>query len=274
MHALQSVSILVFLIGSMLGIGLKLSPREMVSPLRDTRLVALALGLNFVIAPALAWILMVIIPLERGHAIGLLLLSGASGAPFLPKLVETARGDLSLAIALMALLTLGTIFFIPFALPHMITGMDAAPWPIARPLLLFIVLPMGLGMLLKSWAPSLAERLAPVCTAAGNGALILLFVLLVALNASALVGVIGSGAILAVMLDIIGLLAAGWLLGGRNVKTAGTLGLATAARNFGAAMVPAANNFDDPKVTVMLIVSAVVCLVITFSAAAWVRRRT
>ena len=53
----------------------------------------------------------------------------------------------------------------------------------------------------------------------------------------------------------------------------GVLGLATAARNFGAALAPA-DCLDDPDVTVMVIVGALVCIVVTFAAAGWVRRRT
>jgi len=53
----------------------------------------------------------------------------------------------------------------------------------------------------------------------------------------------------------------------------GVLGIATAARNFGAALVPAASSFSDPKVTIMIIVGAIVCLVVSFLAAGWLRRK-
>ena len=122
---LQKLSVLVFLVSSMAAMGLTLTPKAIVAPLRDVRLVLLALALNFVLAPAFAWLLTAVIPLDRGHAAGLLLLGGAAGAPFLPKLVETARGDLTLAAALMGLLTVGTILFLPFALPLMIPGLNA-----------------------------------------------------------------------------------------------------------------------------------------------------
>src|SRR3954452_21223803 len=117
---LQNLSVLVFLVGSMLATGLTLTLSAILAPLRRVRLVLLALGLNFVLAPAFAWLLTVILPLDRGHAIGLLLRGGAAGAPFLPKVVASARGDLALAAALMGLLTLGTILFLPLALPLMI----------------------------------------------------------------------------------------------------------------------------------------------------------
>jgi len=74
---LQKLTVLVFLVSSMLAMGLRLTPAAIVSPLRNVRLVLLTLGLNFVLASAFAGLLTVVIPLDRGHAIGLLLLGGA-----------------------------------------------------------------------------------------------------------------------------------------------------------------------------------------------------
>jgi len=258
----------------MLAMGLTLDWRMLVAPLRNVRLVLVALALNFVLAPAFAWLLTVLIPIDRGYAIGLLLLGGAAGAPFLPKLVETARADFALAAALMGLLTAGTILFLPFALPMMISGMQADAWSIARPLLLLIVLPLVVGMLVKMHADTFAERAAPVFGKVGNVSLLLLFVLLIALNARELIWVIGSGAIFAALLYFAGLFLLGWLLGGSKPEVRGTLGLATSGRNFGAALVPASSSFQDPKVTTMIIVGAIMCLVVTFLAAIWVKRRT
>src|SRR4051794_40455793 len=170
---LQKASVLVFLVSSMLAMGLSLTPRAILAPLRNARFVVLALGLNFVLAPALAWLLTMVLPIERGHAAGLLLLSGAAGAPFLPKLMVTARGDLAQAAALMALLTAGTVLFLPFALPRLISGLTADPWEIARPLLVLIIAPLAAGVAVKSRAEALANRLAPVLTKLGNASLLL-----------------------------------------------------------------------------------------------------
>ena len=271
LNHLETVAVLVFLVSSMAAMGLTLTPRAIAAPLRDLRFVLLALALNFVLAPACAWLLTIIIPLDRGHAAGLMLLGGAAGAPFLPKLVETARGDLASAAALMALLTAGTILFMPFALPLMIAGLTADPWSIARPLLMLIIAPLSAGMVVKHCAAPFAGRAAPVLGKIGNAALLLLFVLMIALNYRALLGVIGSGAILAALLFFTALFALGWLLGGSNRSV---LSLATTARNFGAALAPAENCFDDPKVTVMIIVGAIVCLVVSFAAAGWLQRNT
>jgi BASS family bile acid:Na+ symporter len=253
--------------------GLSLSLSAILASLRDIRLLLRALGLNFILAPALAWLLTVMIPLQHGYAVGLLLLGGAAGAPYLPMLVRTARGDLVLSIALMALLTVGTLFFMPFALPLMIPGLHADPWSIARPLILLIVLPLLIGMLTAARIPALAVRAGPIFMKIGTAFLLLFFVLLIALNVRSLLGVVGSGAIVIVVLYVMALFAAGWMFGGAQPGVRGVLGLGTAARNFGAALVPAVSNFRDPAPTVMLIVSAIVCVLTSFIAALWLRRR-
>jgi bile acid:Na+ symporter, BASS family len=166
----------------MLAMGLSLTLQAVFAPLRNFRLVLLALALNFILAPGYAWLLTIVIPLQRGHAIGILLLGAAAGAPFLPTLVETARGDLAAAVALTVLLTIGTVLFMPLALPLLIPGLQTDTWSIARPLVTFIVLPMIIGMIIKPRGRRLAARAAPVLAKIGNACLLLLFVLLIALT--------------------------------------------------------------------------------------------
>src|SRR6478672_11852164 len=128
LHHLEKLAVLVFLLGSMLAQGLTLSPQAVAEPLRNRRLVLAALAVNFLFGPAFAWLLTALIPLGRGYATGLLLLGVAAGAPFLPKLVEVARGELSAATALMCLLTAGTILALPFALPLIDPSLPLSPW--------------------------------------------------------------------------------------------------------------------------------------------------
>ena len=266
------LAVIAFILSSMLGVGLGLRLSAILAPLRDVRFVLRALLLNFILAPAFAWLLTVIIPLQTGYYWSASN-GGAAGAPFLPTLVKTARGNLVSSVALMTLLTIGTLLFMPFALPFMIPGLRADAWTIARPPLLLIVVPLIIGMLGAALVPSRAKRAAPILIEIGNAFLLLLFVLLIALNIRSLLGVIGSGAMATVVLYMTGLFVAGWMFGGANPEVRGVLGLGTAARNFAAALVPAPSNFRDPAVSIMLVISAIVCLVISFIAARWLRQR-
>jgi bile acid:Na+ symporter, BASS family len=266
------IALLVFLVSSMLAAGLSLTPRAILAPLRNVRLVLAALALNFLVAPAFAVMLTMVIALERPHAIGLILLGGAAGAPFLPKLVESAHCDLGFAVALMTLLTVGTTLFMPFALPLIIPDLQASPWSIARPLVMFILTPLAVGMLLRR-NPAISAASQPIFTKLGSLSAFVLLALLVVLYFRDLLGVLGSGAIAAAIVFITGLGAAGYLLGGSREATRGVLGLGTAARNVGAALVPASQSFSDPKIMIMLVATTLVMLIVLVPAARWLARK-
>ena len=269
----ERTAMVVFLVASMLASGLRLTPRAVMTPLKNTRLVLVAVMFNFIVAPAFAWLLTRIIPLDAGHAAGLLLLGTAAGAPFLPAVVETARGDVPTAVTLRVLLTLGTIVFMPFALPVLIPGLQATAWSIASPLLILIVVPLVAGMLMRGAHPRWAAWAAPWLTRIGNATLVVFFVLLVVLNLDALMAAIGSGAVLAAAAFITGLLFVGSLPTGMERPAAEALALATIARNFGAALVPATRSFREPNASIMIIIGAVVCMIVSFLAAFRMRSR-
>jgi BASS family bile acid:Na+ symporter len=267
------IALLTFLVSSMLAAGLSLRPRAILAPLRDVRLVLAAIALNFVVAPVFAVLLTLVIPLERPHAIGLLLLGGAAGAPFLPKLAESAGGDVGFAVALMILLTVGTTFFMPLVLPLLIPGLQAGPWSIARPLVVFILTPLAIGMLLQSLVPVFCAAYQPALAKLGNISALVLIALLVVLHFYDLLGVVGSGALAVGAVFIAGLGLAGYLLGGSREEIRGVLGLGTGARNVGAALVPASQSFSDPRVVIMLVACTIVMLIVLVPAARWLRRK-
>ena len=76
LQLVEKIAVLAYLVSSMLATGLNLTPRAVLAPLRDAaRLVLIALALNFVLAPAFAWLLTRAFPLDRGHAIVCLIVS-------------------------------------------------------------------------------------------------------------------------------------------------------------------------------------------------------
>jgi BASS family bile acid:Na+ symporter len=267
LESVSKLAVLVFVVTCMVAAGLGLSVRDIIAPLRRARLVVLAVIANFLIVPAIAFALTEVVPLDRPHAIGLLLLGGAAGAPFLPKLAELARGDLAFSVGLMLLLTVGSVVFMPIALPLLIPGLSADPWPILRPLLFTMLLPLAVGMVVKRQSGRWASRLEPVVKRVSNVSLILALVLLIGLNFEAMLGTFGSGAVAVAMVFVLLSLVAGYALGGPAPGTRSVLGLGTGQRNIAAALVIATQNFTDPGVVVMLLVSTFAGLVVLLFAA-------
>ncbi len=266
------VSILVFVIGSMLGLGLGLTMPQIVEPLRNLRRVALALVANFVLVPFLTWLILKGMPLDTGTKLGLVLLATAAGAPFLPKLAEIARGDVAFSVGLMLLLMVASILYLPLVLPLMLEGVEVDAAGIARTLVLMMLLPLVAGLMVRARMESLANAVRPFLTKLANLALVLLTVLLVLLNLRNILSMIGLDG-LAIIAFLIASIGAGLVLGGRSAPVRNVMGLGTGQRNISAALVVAGQNFDDPKVLVTLVVTAIVGLLILMPLASWLGRR-
>jgi predicted Na+-dependent transporter len=141
--AIMNLSTLVFVVTGMLAMGLSLTIAQIVAPLRNARLVILALLANFVLVPALAYLIGLVIPLGDGLRVGLILVSTAAGAPFLPKLAQAARGNIALSVGLMVLLMVTTVLYMPLVLPLLIRGVTVDPWDIARSLIVLMLIPLA-----------------------------------------------------------------------------------------------------------------------------------
>ena len=157
-----TVAMLCFVVSSMLAMGAGLTVPRIMEPLRNVRLVLLALLANFVLMPAGAIGLAKLLRLDEPFGVGLLLLGCAAGAPFLPKLAELAKGNLAFAVGVMVLLMVVTVGYLPIVLPLLLPGVTVNPWQIARSLLLLMLLPLAAGLALKSYYEQLATRAKPV----------------------------------------------------------------------------------------------------------------
>ena len=262
-------AVLVFVVACMAAAGLGLSVRDLVAPLSRARLVVLALVANFVVTPAVAYGITRLFPLEQPYAIGLLLLGGAAGAPFLPKLAELARGNTAFSVGLMLMLIAGSVVFMPVALPLLVSGLSPDPWAILRPMLFTMLIPIAAGMIIKGGSEHWARRLRRVFGPLSNLGMVVAVALLIGLNFDAMIGTLGSGALATGILFVTMSLVVGYALGGPERMTRSVLGLGTAQRNVAAALLIATQSFADPKVAVMLLLTTLGGLVVLVGAARW-----
>jgi BASS family bile acid:Na+ symporter len=225
-------------------------------------LVIRALLVNFALVPLVALVLLFVLGLRGPLAIGLILLACSAGAPFLPKYVQVARGDIAFAVGLMTLLMIVTIVFLPIALPLLLPGVQVAPLDIARSLVLEMLIPLALGLFVKARYADAAAALQPVMAQTSTVALGIVIALFPVLGLNTLLGAIGSGAVLAALLLIVVSFALGYLLGGPGHASQVVLGFGTAQRNVAAALLVAASNFTNPDVLVMIIIGSTLQLVL------------
>ena len=256
------VATLVFVLSSMLAMGLGLKVAQITAPLRNLRLVAMSLLANFAVMPLGAIVLARVLRLDEPLGVGLLLLGVAAGAPFLPKLAQIAKGNLAFAVALMVLLMVITVGYLPLVLPILLPGVSVNPVKIARSLVLLMLLPLAGALAVNAKLPAAAARAKPLFDRLSSLGLVLVVLLLVVVNFNDVLSLFGTRAILAGLLFIALGYVVGWALGGPGSDTRPVLGLGTAQRNIAAGLVVGSQSFSNPRVVVMVVVVAMVSLLI------------
>ena len=260
---IAQISALTFILTSMLAMGLSLTVKQIMDPLRNVRVVLLALLANFVLVPALAYLITVVIPLDDGLATGLIIAGAAAGAPFLPKLVQVAKGNAAFSVGLMTLLMVVTVIYLPIVLPLLLPGASVSPWDIAKSLIMSMLLPLGIGLFIKARYEETAGHLQPHMSQISSMAIVVMLVTILVLGFSTIIGAIGTGGLVAAVIFLGGALAIGLLLGGKDASMRSVMGLGTAQRNLAAAMLVAAQNFsDDANVLVMVMLIGILGLIL------------
>jgi predicted Na+-dependent transporter len=273
-QAIAALSGLLFIVTSMLAMGMGLTMAQILQPLKNVRLVILALLANFVLVPLLAYAINRIIPLDQSLQIGLVVLSTAAGAPFLPKLVQGAKGNIAFGVGLMALLMVVTIFYMPFVLPLLLPGVEVNPWDIAKSLIVLMLIPLAIGLLFKSHSPDSAEHWQPVMNKISSLSILILLVVGLGLNLSNIIDLIGSLGMVALLVFIAGSLLIGMLLGGRDPSIRSVMGLGTAQRNVAAAILVSVQNFSDSNTVSFVLVAAVLLLLVLLPTAKRMGKRS
>ncbi|AMD55622.1 bile acid:sodium symporter family protein [Mycolicibacterium fortuitum] len=252
----SNIAVVFFVVSSTLAVGLSLTVGQIVVPLKNIRLVALSLTANFVLAPLAAFGLWKAFGLDEPLGIGLLLCGLAAGAPFLIKLAEFAKADMAFAVGLMVLLMVVTVGYVPLVLPVFVAGTAVNPARIAVSLVVLMLIPLAAGLALRARGPGIAARFRPVIGKVSTLSMILVIVLTIAAHFNSVLSVFGTFGILAAVVYTVICAGIGWLLGGSAARDVLALGIAQ--RNAAAAFVVAGQNFDDPKVVVMITVVLIV----------------
>src|SRR6266699_2006616 len=190
------LAMLAFVVSSMLAVGVSLTVRQIMAPLRNGKLVSVALLANFVLMPLGALLIARLLRLDEPLGIALLLLGTAAGAPFLPKLAGLAKSDLPFAVGLMVLLMVLTVGYMPLVLPLLLEGVSVDSGTIARSLVLLMLLPLAVGLAVKARSEGVATRVGPLLNSVSTLSLALMIVLLVATNIRNIIGLFGTRGIL------------------------------------------------------------------------------
>lgn len=156
---------LIFVVTASLAQGISVAKQPGGGPLKGkSQTTAMILIGNFAVMPALLIGLAAIIDFHPQVKMAIVVLAITAGAPFIPWLVSLAKGDLAYSVGIAVVLMLVTIVVLPLALPPLLdaldTGAKPSAWLILWPLLLFMALPMLVGVILRARHPEFALNLA------------------------------------------------------------------------------------------------------------------
>ncbi len=242
----------VFVISTMLSVGLTQKPSAIAAHLKDWPFVLKMLAANFVLAPLLMIVALYLAPFNPALKAGLLIFSLGAGAPFLIKLTQTAQHEVALGAAVMMLLMVVTVFYMPVMLPLVLSGISVNALAIARALLVQMLLPIGAGMLIAQLLPAMAGKVQPWVNKIGNIAMYAMVVATIVGYFPNLLNIIGTGAFLVGLAFVGAAFGLGYLAGAGKDHLEDVGGLGTAQRNTAAGVIVAIQNFSDPNVFVML----------------------
>jgi BASS family bile acid:Na+ symporter len=233
------ISIVIFMAGNLLDMGLRLNIEDAIAGIKNYRFVFHSLLWGFLIIPAIAWLIIFVFQLEQPYAIGMILLGTTPCAPFLPMMVDKAKGNLGLSAAFMLLVSAFMVLYLPFAVPYLAKGLSVSAWAVARPLLILVLLPLIMGAFTKHFNKNLAFKIQPAVKIIILFFTVVMLILIVIIYGKSLISSAGSFFLAAQLTFFIIVSVGSYFFSfglNREEKVVLTLGMIT--RNLGAALAP------------------------------------
>jgi len=248
--------IAIFLLTAMFSLGLDLTLRQIITPLKDKRLVIKSLLINVFAVPLLAYALTRLIPMHEGYRIGIMVYALAAGTEGGPKFVQIVKGNAAFALGLLVLLLTFTVICLPMVLSMVVQDLHFPRGELVIKLLILVAFPIGLGLLLKAKAESVADKLNPIMHRLSMLFLWTVFFILIYIYYGEIVALQGGALLTGLAFFVLAFLA-GYLSGGPEWQNRRALAIMTFARNGSVAMMVAGQVFShEPKVLVMTTVMA------------------
>lgn len=157
------IPVCLFLI--MMGMGLTLITNDFKRVLKHPKAVGIGLTNQLILLPIIGFALANIMPLRPEYAVGVMLLVLCPGGTTSNLFTYLAKGDVALSVTMTAIASVITVFTIPivlsFSLIYFMGSGSEFELPVVKTVLTLVVLtivPISIGMLIKRYAPKVADR--------------------------------------------------------------------------------------------------------------------
>ena len=172
------------------------------------------------------------------------------------------------------LLMVVTTAYMPIVLPLLLPGIAVKPWDIAETLIVYMLIPLTIGLGIRHYASKGANRYRGLLSKVSTLFLSISVVLNVVLSGANIIRLMGTGSLLALLLFIAGSLVIGLFLGGPDPSIYKVTGLGTAQRDLAAAIAVSARNFPGTMTMPFIVVAAILLLLILLPTARYLDLRS
>ena len=156
----------------MFGVAINLRAEDFLRVLRSPKAALAGMFSQFFILPAITLLLVLIIQPRPSFALGMILVAACPGGNISNFMVAMARGNTALSVSLTAVSSTLAIFMTPINLTlwggmyeptaSILTQVSLDFWQLLKTITMLLLVPIILGMLLRSWKPKVADRLHPI----------------------------------------------------------------------------------------------------------------
>lgn len=259
MDQLINILVTITLIEMMMTVGLGVTVADLISVARNWQLLGKVVLANYILVPAATVVLLLLFKAQPMIAAGFLILAVCPGAPYGPPFVAIAGGPVTTAVGMMVVLAASSAVLAP-ALLHLLLPLLSGDEPlnvdavrIVVTLLLTQLAPLGVGVALRQWRPTLAERLRKPAGVLSRVLNLVAAGVILVVKHDLLLG-FGIRAFAGMLILLIASWAFGWLLGGPGADLRKTVTLTTSLRNVGVGLVIATSAFaGTPAITAVLV---------------------
>jgi predicted Na+-dependent transporter len=176
------ICIILMLFFVMVGMGLTLTLKDFAVVLAKPRGVIVGEVLQFGFMPFLAMCIGYLLGFYKEYPfifVGMVLITAIPGGVTSNLMTYYAKGDLALSISLTSLSTVLSLVFTPLLLALYCTGIPDVSIPVdtvIKTIMVLVIVPLALGMCVRSMRPKFAQRSTPFFSALGIVALLALII--------------------------------------------------------------------------------------------------
>lgn len=156
----------------MFGVAINLRVEDFVRVVKKPKAAFAGILSQFIVLPALTFLLVLIIQPRPSFALGMILVAACPGGNISNFMTAMAKGNTALSVSLTAVSSTMAILMTPVNIAfwgsmyaptaNILTEVSLDFWQLLKMITMLLLIPIVLGMLLRKWKPAVADRLHPM----------------------------------------------------------------------------------------------------------------